>query len=146
MSEPVSSLDRSKREPGSARRLPALKHVLKLHFRILHFLVLPAVVVYVLLSPCACVPTPSVEKKDDYGMNMLNEGQVDAGHSEFFEDRVTIVEFVEGVSDHATHVAGTIGARGANPTARGMAPGVGIRSWDFWGDTTTEQAESMLAR
>ena len=78
VSEPVSSLDRSKREPGSARRLPAFKHVLKLRLRIPHFLVLPAVVVYVLLSPCACVSTLSVEEKNDHGMNMLNEGKADA--------------------------------------------------------------------
>jgi tetratricopeptide (TPR) repeat protein len=78
VSEPVSSVDMSKRKPGSARRLPAIKHTLKLHFRIPHFLVLSVVVVYVLLSPCACISTSSVQKNNDYGMNMLNEGKPDA--------------------------------------------------------------------
>lgn len=49
-------------------------------------------------------------------------------------DRLTIGNDVE-VSDHATHVAGTIGGSGAgNIDAKGMAPHVHIHSYDFHSD------------
>jgi hypothetical protein len=44
-------------------------------------------------------------------------------------------------SNHATHVAGTITARGADPLARGMAPGVRLRSYD-WHLHATELREA----
>lgn len=45
--------------------------------------------------------------------------------------RVTMVDaFTAGAySSHATHVAGTIGAAGVDPAARGMAPGVTMRGY-----------------
>lgn len=42
-----------------------------------------------------------------------------------------------GSDDHATHVGGTIGAAGVDSSARGMAPAVGIRTWE-WGNDTGE--------
>lgn len=43
---------------------------------------------------------------------------------------------IAGSDDHAVHVAGTIGASGANvPNAEGMAPNVALASWDSGNDT-----------
>jgi hypothetical protein len=48
-----------------------------------------------------------------------------------FEGRLTVYDN-SGLSDHSTHVAGTIGGAGvANPMYRGMAPGVEIASYGF---------------
>ena len=63
-------------------------------------------------------------------------------HVEFEDDqiipqsRIIYAEYPGGVfggviSDHATHVAGTIAAKGVDPDAKGMAPKVTIRSYDF---------------
>ena len=50
-----------------------------------------------------------------------------------FAGRLTVVDPV-ALSDHATHVAGTIGATGLDQNARGMANSVTIRSRDFNND------------
>lgn len=63
-------------------------------------------------------------------------------HVEFEDDqvipqsRIIYAEYPGGVfggvvSDHATHVAGTIAAKGVDPDAIGMAPKVTIKSYDF---------------
>jgi len=54
------------------------------------------------------------------------------------EGRVTIVENGE-ISDHATHVSGTIGGKGLlDPRGAGMAPRSLIFSHDLWGDVVSE--------
>lgn len=59
-------------------------------------------------------------------------GRVRETHNEF-GTRVEVMDTV--FTDwHATHVAGTIGAGGANPLAIGMAPQVGIDSYDWNAD------------
>ena len=55
-------------------------------------------------------------------------------HQEF-GSRIHVRDLAFQPSDHSTHVAGTIGAAGIEPHARGMAPGVEIDSYDFEGDT-----------
>ncbi|MFC1633543.1 S8 family serine peptidase [Planctomycetota bacterium] len=55
-------------------------------------------------------------------------------HQEF-GSRIHIIDGAFSPSDHATHVAGTIGAAGIDPRALGMAPGVNVDSYDFEGDT-----------
>lgn len=55
-------------------------------------------------------------------------------HQEF-GSRIHIMDGAFSPSDHATHVAGTIGAVGIDPRALGMAPGVKIDSYDFEDDT-----------
>lgn len=57
--------------------------------------------------------------------------------------RATLSESV-ALSDHSTHVAGTMIGLGVNPNARGMANGATIRSWDFNNDET-EMAAAQLA-
>lgn len=47
--------------------------------------------------------------------------------------RVTMVDDAE-FDNHATHVAGTIGARGVNSNAKGMAPAVQIKSYEWNND------------
>lgn len=45
--------------------------------------------------------------------------------------------------DHATHVAGTIGATGVDPSAIGMAPSAGIDSYDWTSDLGEMTARAM---
>ncbi|XZF61792.1 MAG: S8 family serine peptidase [Gloeotrichia echinulata DVL01] len=59
-------------------------------------------------------------------------GAIRSTHQEF-GNRVTIVDNVT-LSNHATRVAGTIGAAGIDPNARGMANQVQIRSLDWNND------------
>jgi subtilisin family serine protease len=59
-------------------------------------------------------------------------GAVRTSHVEF-GGRVTLRNNVS-IIDHATHVAGTIGASGQRASARGMAPSVLIDSYDWNGD------------
>lgn len=60
-------------------------------------------------------------------------GSVLTTHTEFTGDRVVSKDAADS-HYHATHVGGTIGARGANSAARGMAPNVHIDSYDWDGD------------
>jgi len=46
------------------------------------------------------------------------------------------VAFGKNVYNHATHVTGTIGAAGIDKTARGMAPGLTMQSFDYKDDFT----------
>ncbi|MBM4038698.1 MAG: PEP-CTERM sorting domain-containing protein [Planctomycetes bacterium] len=69
-------------------------------------------------------------------------GAVRATHQEF-GGRVTVVDAVS-LSDHSTHVAGTIGAAGVSPAARGMASLVNIRSRDWANDTVEMAADAGL--
>ena len=60
-----------------------------------------------------------------------------ASHQEF-SGRVFVLDG-STPDDHATHVAGTIGAGGVNPAALGMAPSVRIDSYD-WNSDAAEMA------
>lgn len=60
------------------------------------------------------------------------------------EGRVTIVENEQPMSDHATHVSGTIAGKGILDTrGAGMAPRAVIFSYDFAGDVLSEMLESI---
>lgn len=64
------------------------------------------------------------------GVMVYDGGRVLTGHVDF-QGRVTTHD-ATAVSDHATHVAGTIGGAGvAATTNRGIAPGVTLRSFGF---------------
>lgn len=61
--------------------------------------------------------------------------------------RVVIEDLDGDISNHATHVAGTMVASGVNPLAKGMAFGApNIRSWDFSNDAVkmAEVADELL--
>jgi subtilisin family serine protease len=72
-------------------------------------------------------------------VGLWDGGDVRATHQEL-NGRVSVIDAV-GLSDHATHVAGTIGATGVNAAARGMASSVDIRSRDFNNDTAEMMAD-----
>ncbi|MBK8040216.1 MAG: choice-of-anchor D domain-containing protein [Verrucomicrobiaceae bacterium] len=50
-------------------------------------------------------------------------------HQEFATSRITVRDGYTIVSDHATHVAGTLAATGVNASLRGMAPGLLIDAY-----------------
>ena len=64
-------------------------------------------------------------------------------HQEFNE-RVTIVDEGTSFSDHATHVAGTIGAAGVDPQARGMANRINLRSYSSGNDIVEMERDASL--
>ncbi|NRD21602.1 S8 family serine peptidase [Winogradskyella litoriviva] len=73
-------------------------------------------------------------------------GIVQDTHPEFADasgttTRITLSDSGAEFSDHGTHVAGTIGAKGVNPNALGMAPNVNIKSYDW----TNDEAEMVSA-
>lgn len=61
-------------------------------------------------------------------------GSVRNTHQEFRTNRVVKRNSTATNDDHATHVAGTIGALGVQASARGMAPAVLIDSYDWNSD------------
>lgn len=67
-------------------------------------------------------------------VGVWDEAKVRNTHQEFTGGRVTIKDSASTFSDHATHVAGTIGATGTVAAAKGMAPQVGIDSYDWNND------------
>ena len=66
-------------------------------------------------------------------------GAIDAAHPEL-SGRVTVVRQAE-VSDHATHVAGTVAARGVDPSALGMAPAAQLYSFHFFDEPINEMRQ-----
>jgi len=62
-------------------------------------------------------------------------GSVRNTHQEFNTTRVVIKNSTVAAIDHATHVAGTIGASGFQASAKGMAPLVAIDSYDWNSDS-----------
>lgn len=71
-----------------------------------------------------------------------DQGTVRPTHVEF-DGRVT-ARNAAPVTNHSTHVGGTIGARGVSPAAKGMAPAVRIDSYD-WDYDSAEMAEAAMA-
>ena len=61
-------------------------------------------------------------------------GPVRNTHQEFSTTRVVKKDSTAAGDDHATHVAGTIGASGFQASAKGMAPLVAIDSYEWTGD------------
>lgn len=62
-------------------------------------------------------------------------GRLQASQVEF-AGRVTQMDSPANVDNHATHVAGTMIARGINGLARGMAFGANLKAYDFTGGDT----------
>lgn len=69
-------------------------------------------------------------------------GSILATHQEL-TGRISVIDAV-GLSSHATHVAGTIGATGVNLLARGMGSGLLIRSRDFDDDVAEMATDAGL--
>lgn len=70
-------------------------------------------------------------------------GSVRATHQEL-SGRVTLKNGSAAIADHATHVAGTIGASGVQAAAKGMAPLVKIDSYD-WDTYNAEMLSAGMA-
>lgn len=96
---------------------------------------------------------------DGSGMNIgvWDEESVRGTHDEFKDDqpvpqsRVVYPEFLGpffgAISDHATHVAGTLIGKGADANAKGMAPKATLRSFDWLLDdqeALTEASNGLL--
>ncbi len=70
-----------------------------------------------------------------------------------FDIRATVVDAAYGVSDHATHVTGIFGGSGLKSASqggtdyqwRGVAPQVGIVSFDFYGQPWSEHDNALNA-
>ena len=79
-------------------------------------------------------------------VGIWDSGRVRDTHDEFQiaggGSRVTIVDTGAALSDHSTHVAGTIGAQGSDAAARGMASNVMIRSRDSVNDSAELAADA----
>lgn len=77
-------------------------------------------------------------------------GPVDA-HTDFF-GRLTVVDAGPPTSDHATHVAGTLGGSGARSAVlgaapnqwKGVAPGCSMLSYDYYGDIPGEYGSAIV--
>ncbi|MFM6953955.1 MAG: S8 family serine peptidase [Sphingobacteriaceae bacterium] len=70
-------------------------------------------------------------------------GSVYVSHQEFATDRILNKQPATAVSQHSTHVAGTIMAAGINPNSKGMAFGLQrLVSYDFNGDAPEMAAEA----
>lgn len=89
---------------------------------------------------------------DNMTVGVWDEGWVLATHTEFLPatgstttSRVTNPDagITNPISNsHGTHVAGTIGARGANASAKGMAPKVKLRSYNWSNDNAEVISEA----
>ena len=80
-----------------------------------------------------------VRDNTDFGVDgsgvhvgIWDEGLVLSNHVEF-GSRVTLMDDADA-GDHGTHVGGIIGAAGVRSTAKGMAPGVWIDTYDWTSD------------
>ncbi|GAB4161107.1 MAG: hypothetical protein Tsb0033_18030 [Winogradskyella sp.] len=79
-------------------------------------------------------------------------GPADDGHVEFENEAGTdtrmeiidpvVVDGDTGFSSHGTHVAGTISANGTNPSARGMASKVSVKSFNWTNDSSEMLTEA----
>ncbi|MEY4488701.1 MAG: hypothetical protein RIQ79_1209, partial [Verrucomicrobiota bacterium] len=83
---------------------------------------------------------------DGTGMKVAvwDEARIRNTHREFTTTRVVLKDSATTYSSHSTHVAGTIGATGTDPLAKGMAPKVAIDSYD-WNSDYTEMTAAGAA-
>ena len=77
-------------------------------------------------------------------VGVWDAGRVRNTHQEFNTTRVVNRNATAPLDDHATHVAGTVGASGFTASAKGMAPSVAIDSWD-WSSDYAEMTSSGAA-
>jgi hypothetical protein len=67
-------------------------------------------------------------------LGVWDEAAVRRTHREFATNRVTMGDNATTLSNHATHVSGTMIATGINTNARGMSNGASIRAYDWNSD------------
>lgn len=66
-------------------------------------------------------------------LGIWDNGKALANHREL-NGRIKQEDNGSAISDHTTHLAGTLVATGINPIARGMVSGANLRVWDFTND------------
>lgn len=81
-------------------------------------------------------------------VGVWDEDSVLKTHDEFTTNGVSRVTTPDGgaipvTGNHGTHVAGTVGAKGFVSSAKGMAPKVSIKSYNWTGDATEVTAEAI---
>ena len=74
-------------------------------------------------------------------VGVWDAGSIRATHQEFSGRAVS--RDGAAAQDHSTHVGGTIGAAGVNPSALGMAPSVALDSYDWDFDTAEMSGRAM---
>ncbi len=83
------------------------------------------------------VPEFEATFHDEQGQSIVaaifDGGVVRSTHVEFADKRVGIQDSQEPETAHATHVAGTMAAKGVKPSAQGMAPALSVQSF-YWKD------------
>ena len=89
-------------------------------------------------------PSPYSLNGSGVKVGVWDAGSVRNTHREFTSTRVVKRNSSASLDDHATHVAGTIGALGFTASAKGMAPNVSIDSWD-WNSDYAEMTSSGAA-
>ena len=89
-------------------------------------------------------PSPYSLNGSGVKVGVWDAGSVRNTHREFTTTRVVKRNSSAALDDHATHVAGTIGASGFTTSAKGMAPNVSIDSWD-WNSDYAEMTSSGAA-
>ncbi len=83
-------------------------------------------------------PSPYSLNGSGIRVGVWDGGSVRSSHQEL-TGRATKKNASAAEDDHATHVAGTIGASGVQPAAKGMAPQINIDSYD-WNSDYAEMA------
>lgn len=66
-------------------------------------------------------------------LGIWDDGKALTNHREL-NGRIKQEDNASTISDHTTHLAGTMVATGINPIARGMVSGANLRVWDFTND------------
>lgn len=89
------------------------------------------------------VPSPYSLTGSGVKVGVWDGGSVRSTHREL-TGRVTLQDATAALDDHATHVAGTIGASGVDASAKGMAPQVSIDSYD-WNEDYAEMTAAGAA-
>ena len=81
----------------------------------------------------------------DFAVGLWDAGPVYSNHNEF-QDRIRRMDQGGIPSNHATHVAGTLAARGILPEARGMAYAARIHAynWNLHGNEMQQEAQNGL--
>ena len=78
----------------------------------------------------------------DGKLGVWDGGKVLPTHQEL-TNRIELVDNSPSLSDHSTHVAGTMIASGVNPLAKGMSNGAKVlNTWDYNNDQTEMSAEA----
>ncbi|VGO16744.1 Subtilisin DY [Pontiella desulfatans] len=85
------------------------------------------------------VRTTAPYNLDGAGINVgvWDAGAVRTSHQEFDSGRAVVKDGYTTTHYHATHVAGTIGAKGVQTNAKGMAPSASIHSY-YWNSDISE--------